>query len=480
LEQTGGAREGRRLSWVSPLSARYASPAMQGLWGERRRIGLWRRLWLALMTSEKDLGVDIPDAAIKQLQAHLDDADLAAAAEHEKRLRHDVMAHIHHLGDQAPAARPYLHLGATSAYVTDNADLVVMREGLQLLLGRVAAVLVALGKLAHRHRALPCLAYTHFQPAQLTTVGKRVTLWMQEFALDAEEVLHRIDTMRFRGVKGTTGTQASFLDLFDGDDAKVRELDVRVARQMGFAQIFAVTGQTYSRKLDAQILACLSGLAQSAAKFATDLRLLQHEGELLEPFESEQVGSSAMPYKRNPMRAERMTGLARYVMELEGNAWHTAAEQWLERTLDDSANRRLVLPEAFLATDAILVLATNVAAGLEVREAEIAGHVAKAMPFLATERLLMLGVKAGGDRQQLHEVIRRHSLTGGEGLLDRLARDPAFKQLGVRANPETLDPAAYVGRAPRQVDEFLDGTIRDLMTQIQAVAPAAATVEVSV
>ena len=453
---------------------------MQGLWGDRRRIGLWRRLWLALMTVQKELGLDIPGAAIQQLQAHLDDADLAAAAEYEKRLRHDVMAHIHHLGDQAPAARPYLHLGATSAYVTDNADLVLMREGLQLLLGRVAAVLVALGKLARRHRALPCLAYTHFQPAQLTTVGKRVTLWMQEFALDAEDLLHRIATMRFRGVKGTTGTQASFLELFDGDDAKVRELDARVSRQMGFAHVFAITGQTYTRKLDAQILACLSGLAQSAAKFATDLRLLQHEGELLEPFESEQVGSSAMPYKRNPMRAERMTGLARFVIELEGNAWHTAAEQWLERTLDDSANRRLVIPEAFLATDAILVLATNVAAGLEVREEEIARHVAAAMPFLATERLLMRGVKAGGDRQQLHEVIRSQSLEGAEHLLDRLARTPEFKRLGVRATADELDPAAYVGRAPQQVDDFLDRILPDLMRSIQAAAPAAAAAEVEV
>jgi adenylosuccinate lyase len=454
---------------------------MQGLWGERRRIGLWRRLWLALMTAQKDLGLDIPDGAIAALGAHLDDADLDEAAEYEKRLRHDVMAHIHHLGDQAPAARPYLHLGATSAYVTDNADLVLMREGLQLLLGRVAAVLVALGKLARRHRDLPCLAYTHFQPAQLTTVGKRATLWMQEFALDAEELLHRIATMRFRGVKGATGTQASFLELFEGDDAKVRELDLRVAREMGFPLVFPVTGQTYTRKLDAQVLATLSGIAQSAAKFATDLRLLQHEGELLEPFENEQVGSSAMPYKRNPMRAERMTSLARFVIELEGNAWHTAAEQWLERTLDDSANRRLVIPEAFLATDAILVLATNVAAGLEVREVEIARHVEAAMPFLATERLLMRGVKAGGDRQQLHEVIRKHSLASEPAdLLERLARDPAFQKLGVRAEAGELDPAAYVGRAPRQVDEFLDRLIPELMQEIHAVAPAAAPAEVSV
>jgi adenylosuccinate lyase len=455
---------------------------MQALWGERRRIGLWRRLWLALMEGEKELGLEIPDAAIAELRAHLDDADLDKAAEYERRLRHDVMAHIHHLGDQAPAARPFIHLGATSAFVTDNADLLVMREAMQLLLGRISAVLVAMGQHARRYRALPCLAYTHFQPAQLTTVGKRIALWMQEFMLDAEELLHRIATLRFRGVKGTTGTQASFLDLFEGDHAKIAELDRRVARAMGFDQVFPVTGQTYSRKVDAQILAVLSGIAQSAAKFATDLRLLQHEGELLEPFESDQVGSSAMPYKRNPMRAERMTGLARFVIELEGNAWHTAAQQWLERTLDDSANRRLVIPEAFLATDAILVLTTNVAAGLEVRETTIAEHVAEVMPFLATERLLMRGVKAGGDRQHLHEVIRTHSLNGGEDLLERLASDPAFKRLGggIRAKAGELDPHGYVGRAPQQVDDFLDHVVPDLLRSIQAAAPAAAAAEVQV
>ena len=453
---------------------------MQALWGERRRIGLWRRLWLALMEAEKELGLAIPDAAIAQLRAHLDDADLDKAAEYERRLRHDVMAHIHHLGDQAPAARPYIHLGATSAFVTDNADLVLMREAMVLLLGRIGAVLVALAKQARRYRAVPCLAYTHFQAAQLTTVGKRMTLWMQDFALDADELLHRIATMRFRGVKGTTGTQASFLDLLDGDHAKVVELDNRVARVMGFDSVFAVTGQTYTRKLDAQILAVLSGVAQSTAKFATDLRLLQHEGEILEPFEGEQVGSSAMPYKRNPMRAERMAGLARFVIELEGNGAHTAAQQWLERTLDDSANRRLVIPESFLVTDALLVLATNVAAGLEVRESTIAEHVAETMPFLATERLLMRGVKAGGDRQQLHEVIRAHSLKGGKDLLDRLAHDPEFKRLGVRANAGELDPAGYVGRAPQQVDDFLDRVLPDLMRSIQAAAPTAAAAEVQV
>jgi adenylosuccinate lyase len=473
------------LTYQSPLSQRYASPAMQLLWGERRRIGLWRRLWLALMEGEHELGLNIPPTALAEVRAHLDDADLDRAAEHEKRLRHDVMAHIHHLGEQAPAARPFLHLGATSAYVTDNADLTVMREALQLLLGRLAAVLVALGKVARRHGALPCLAYTHFQPAQLTTVGKRVTLWMQDFLIDAEELLHRLDTLQFRGVKGTTGTQASFLELFGGDDDKVRDLDARVARKMGFTKVFPVTGQTYTRKLDAQILAALSGIAATAAKFATDLRLLQHEGEILEPFETEQVGSSAMPFKRNPMRAERMTGLARFVIELEGNAWHTAAEQWLERTLDDSANRRLVLPEAFLATDAILVLATNVAAGLEVREPAIARHVAAQLPFLATERLLMRGVKAGGDRQRLHEVIRVYSLAAVEEgsadtLLARLAGDPAFKTLKVAIQPDEMDPARYVGRAPRQVEEFLEHVLPPVLRRIEAVAPTSAGAEVSV
>ena len=464
---------------------------MQALWGERRRIGLWRRLWLALMETERELGLDIPERALEELRAHLDDADLERAAEHEKRLRHDVMAHIHHLGDQAPAARAYLHLGATSAYVTDNADLILMREALVLLLGRIAAVLVALSKLARRYRDVPCLAYTHFQPAQLTTVGKRVTLWMQDFTLDAEELLHRCDALPFRGAKGTTGTQASFLELFEGDDGKVRELDGRIARRMGFSKVLPVTGQTYTRKLDAQVLAALAGVAASAAKFAADLRLLQHDGEMLEPFESEQVGSSAMAYKRNPMRAERITGLARFVIELAGNGWHTAAEQWLERTLDDSANRRLVIPEAFLATDAILVLATNVAAGLEVRERVIAGHVPAQLPFLATEQLLMRGVKAGGDRQRLHEIIRTHSLAVAQAvaeqgtandLLERLARDPAFKALGVAVRSAELVPAAYVGRAPRQVEEFLEQVLPTVLRRIDAIAPPpiTATAEVKV
>lgn len=477
------------MTWASPLATRYASASMRALWGDARRIGLWRRLWLALMEAQRDLGLAIPEEALAQLRANLDTADLARAAEYERRFRHDVMAHIHHLGDQAPAARPFLHLGATSAFVADNTDLILMREGMALLVGRLGAVLGALAEAARRHRAVPCLAYTHYQPAQLTTVGKRVALWAQDFALDAEELLQRMATLPFRGAKGTTGTQASFLDLFDGDGVKVRELDRRVAAALGFERVLPITGQTYTRKVDAQVLAACSGIAASAAKFATDLRLLQHEGEMLEPFESEQVGSSAMPYKRNPMRAERITSLARYVIELEGNAWHTAAAQWLERTLDDSANRRMVLPEAFLGADAILVLAANVAGGLEVRQRVIARRVADLMPFLATERLLMRGVRAGGDRQRLHEVIRGHSLATAravaeEGapneLLARLAADPAFSALGVAARPDEIDPLAYVGRAPAQVDEYLSETLAPLIDRIQRAAPVPVAAEVTV
>src|SRR6478752_6690479 len=448
--------------WRSPLGTRYASPAMQLLWGEAHRIGLWRRLWLALAEAERELGLPIPDEALAQMRAHLDDADLAAAGRYERRFRHDVMAHVHAFGDQAPAARPFLHLGATSAFVTDNADLIVMRDGLRLLLGRLIAVLSALEGFASRTADLPCLAYTHFQPAQLTTVGKRATLWMQDFALDVEEIAHRLDALRFRGCQGTTGTQAAFLELFGGDDAKVRELERRVTGKLGFRDQFAVTGQTYPRKTDSMALDVLSGVAQSAAKMAGDLRLLQHEGELLEPFESEQIGSSAMAYKRNPMRAERISGLARFVMSLPANTAQTAASQWLERTLDDSANRRLTLPEGFLATDAILVLATNIAAGLEVREEVIQRHVADQMPFMATERWLMLGVAAGGDRQALHEVIRRHSLAVAEAvsrgqandLLARLAADPAFRGVSTATLQAELDPVNYTGRAAQQVPEF--------------------------
>ena len=473
--------------WRSPLGTRYASPAMQTLWGEPHRVGLWRRLWLALAETERELGLEIPDEALNQMRAHLDDADLVAAARYERRFRHDVMAHIHAFGDQAPAARPYLHLGATSAFVTDNADLVVMRDGLRLLLGRLIAVLTAMEGFARRQANLPCLAYTHFQPAQLTTVGKRATLWMQDFALDVEETCRRIESMRFRGCKGTTGTQASFLQLFGGDHEKVRELDRRVTAKLGFTEAFAVTGQTYTRKLDSSVLDTLSGIAQSAGKLSADLRLLQHEGELLEPFEAEQIGSSAMAYKRKPMRAERISGLARFVISLQANTGNTAAAQWLERTLDDSANRRLTLPEGFLATDAILVLATNLAAGLEVREEVILRHVRDQMPFMATERWLLLGVSAGGDRQALHEVIRRHSLAVAEAvsrgqandLLERLATDPAFARVPATALQAELQPANYTGRACQQVSEFLEEYLRPLLDRVRPLAPEAEPAEVA-
>jgi adenylosuccinate lyase len=462
--------------YESPLSSRYASPAMQRLWSDQHRIGLWRRLWLALATEQQRLGLAIPDQALKEMAAHLDDVDLEKARGYERRFRHDVMAHIHAFGDQAPAARPFIHLGATSAFVTDNADLIILREAMQILLGRVVAVLTALRSFALRHRALPTLAYTHFQPAQLTTVGKRATLWLQDFAMDAAGLRDAVATLPLRGCKGTTGTQASFLELFHGDHDKVRDLDRRIAASFNFPGSIPVSGQTYTRKLDSRVLDLFAGVAESAAKFGTDLRLLQHEGEVLEPVESEQVGSSAMPYKRNPMRAERICSLARYIIALRENTAYTAATQWLERTLDDSANRRLVLPDGCLAADAVLILATNVAAGLEVREPAIRRNVEEAMPFMATERWLMLAVEAGGDRQSLHEVIRKHSravsmaVESGEpnDLLERLAADPGFARVNAAALRAELDPARYVGRAPQQVQEFTDGPLAELLDSLKS------------
>lgn len=474
--------------WRSPLETRYASAAMQRLWGEPHRIGQWRRVWLALAESERELGLDIPETALAAMRSHLDDVDLDAAAAYERRFRHDVMAHVHAFGEQAPEARAFLHLGATSAFVTDNADLLIMRDALALTLGRLLDVVGKLRTFATTHAALPCLAYTHFQPAQLTTVGKRATLWVQDFALDVEAMVYRLETIRLRGCKGTTGTQASFLELFAGDHAKVRELEHRIARTLGVEAVFPVTGQTYPRKADAQILDALSGIAQSAAKFATDLRLLQHEGELLEPFESEQIGSSAMAYKRNPMRAERIGALARHVISLQANGAHTAAAQWLERSLDDSANRRLTLPEAFLAVDAILLLAANIASGLEVREVAIARHVNEQMPFMATERWLMLGVQAGGDRQALHEVVRRHSLAVHEAvaggapndLMHRLAADPAFAGIDHAALASQLDPSRYTGRSREQVGEFVAEFLDPLVGRASAWASTVETAELHV
>src|SRR4051812_48397983 len=372
--------------YSSPLAERYASRAMLELWSPAMRHGLWRRLWLALAESEKELGVAIPDAAIREMRANLDEIDFAAVASYEKRFRHDVMAHVHAFGDVAPAAKGFIHLGATSAYVTDNADLILMRRGLELLRSRCLDVVRALATFAERWRDQPTLGYTHLQPAQLTTVGKRATLWMQDLVLDVEDIDYRRRTLPFRGVKGTTGTQASFLEIFDGDHDKVRQLDLLVTRKMGFPAPLPVTGQTYTRKLDAFVLSVVAGIAASAAKFSGDVRMLQSFGEIEEPFETEQVGSSAMAYKRNPMRSERIASLARFVNSLEGNANQTHAVQYFERTLDDSANRRLVIPEMFLATDAILLLMENIASGLEVHRAVIDRRVAGGAAFIATQQ----------------------------------------------------------------------------------------------
>ena len=459
--------------YVSPLSERYASQAMLQLWSPRTRYGLWRRLWLALAEAEHELGVEIPELALRQMRERLDDIDFDAVAAYERRFRHDVMAHVHAYGDVAPAARPFIHLGATSAYVTDNADLILMRRALDLLRGKLIGILRALAVFARKWRAEPTLGYTHLQPAQLTTVGKRATLWMQDLVLDLTDISYRITTLPFRGVKGTTGTQASFLQLFAGDHAKVRRLDELVTHQMDFTHALPVTGQTYTRKIDAQVLGTVSGAAASAAKFAADLRVLQAFGEIEEPFEAEQIGSSAMAYKRNPMRSERISSLARFVITLEENANHTHSVQFFERTLDDSANRRLVIPESFLATDAILLLMANVCAGLEVHPARIRRRLADELPFMATEELLVRAVQSGGDRQTAHDVIRRHSLDAARALkdgaprndmLDRLAGDPAF---GVPLDDLSLsiDPSRFVGRAPEQVDEFLAEVIEPVLAQ---------------
>jgi adenylosuccinate lyase len=461
------------LPYDNPLITRYAGRAMVHLWGPQRKHSTWRRLWLALAEAQNELGLTTDDGVtpritaeqLGELRAHLDDIDFARAAENEKRLRHDVMAHIHTLGEVAPLSRPIVHLGATSCYVTDNTDLILMREGLGLIRDRLVGVIDSLARFAEQWKDLPCLGYTHFQPAQLTTVGKRATLWCYDFVLDLHEIEHRIESLRFRGVKGTTGTQASFLALFRGDHEKVRQLDHLVAKKMGFDAVAPVTGQTYSRKVDSQVVSSLAGICESAHKFGADLRLLAHEQEIDEPFETEQVGSSAMAYKRNPMRAERICSLARFVMGLPAIAGQSAANQWLERTLDDSAARRLYLPQAFLGTDAILRLLLNVGGGLEVHPAVIGRNVKRDLPFMATENLLMAAVAKGGDRQSLHEIIRRHShaastkikTDGSENDLEkRLMAEPAFKDIDFAA---ALDPVRYVGRAPEQVQEFLDGVV---------------------
>ena len=458
-------------TYTSPLGERYASRAMLELWSPQRKFGLWRRLWLALAEAERELGVAIPDEAIAQMREHLDDIDFAAVASYEKRFRHDVMAHVHAFGDVAPAAKPFIHYGATSAFVTDNTDLLLMRDGLSVLRRKAMTTLSALADFARQWRAEPTLGYTHLQPAQLTTVGKRATLWMLDLVLDVQDLDYRVRTLPFRGLRGTTGTQASFLEIFNGDHGKVRALDERVTREMGFSASIPVSGQTYTRKIDAQVLGVVAGLAASAAKFAGDLRLLQAFGEIEEPFEKEQIGSSAMAYKRNPMRAERISGLARFVASLEPNANQTHAVQYFERTLDDSANRRLVIPESFLATDAILVLYNTIAAGMEVHPARIALRVRDELPFMATEELIVRAVRAGMSRQDAHEVIRRHSIAAARAVKDEGKHNDLLQRLAAdRDFPVPLDeigavlkPERFVGRAPEQVDEFLTEVVMPIL-----------------
>lgn len=441
---------------------------MAQLWSPQRRHATWRRMWVALAEAEQELGLSISDEQIRQLKANIENIDFEAAARYERDLRHDVMAHVHAYGDVCPEARGIIHLGATSCYVTDNADLVLLREGLRLVRNRLVQVIDALGTFAAEYRDLPCLGFTHLQPAQPTTVGKRATLWCYDLVLDLEELEHRINTLRFRGVKGTTGTQATFLSLFGGDHARVEELDRLVTQKLDFEQSYAVTGQTYSRKVDAQIIGVLSGIAQSANKTGSDMRILQSRKELEEPFEKKQIGSSAMAYKRNPMRSERMCSLARFVTSLQSSADHTFANQWLERTLDDSANRRLTIPQAFLAIDAILILYQNITSGLVVYPKTIEKHLNEELPFMATEEILMAGVQAGGDRQELHEQIRVHSQEAARqvkehgqpnDLLQRLKSDPSFASVDLTG---ALDARRFVGRAPEQVDAFIADIVQPI------------------
>jgi adenylosuccinate lyase len=448
-------------NYENPLISRYASREMSYLWGAQRKFSMWRRLWVALAETEAELGLPITSDQINELQANVDNIDFTKTTEYESELRHDVMAHVRAYGDICPLAKPIIHLGATSCFVTDNTDAILIREALTLLRNRLALVIDRLGRFALRYRDLPCLSFTHLQPAQPTTVGRRACLWAYDLVLDLVEIERRINLIRPLGNKGTTGTQASFLKLFAGDHQKVKLLEEKFCKKIGFDSAFAITGQTYPRKQDSFVLDVLSGIAQSSHKFATDLRILAHRKEIEEPFEVNQIGSSAMAYKRNPMRSERICSIARFVMSLQSSTAMTAATQWFERTLDDSANRRLVLPQAFLAIDAILILYGNIADGMVVYPKVIERNLASEIPFMATENILMAAVENGGDRQFLHEKIRRHSVeasivvknNGGENdLLERLKLDSDFNKVDIEAE---LNPIAFIGRSREQVDEFI-------------------------
>ncbi len=452
-------------TYESPLSARYASKEMKYIFSPDKKFRTWRRLWIALAEAEKELGLPVTQEQIDELKAHADDINYEVAQEREKLVRHDVMSHVYAYGVQCPNAKGIIHLGATSCYVGDNTDIIIMTEGLKLIRNKLVTVIRNLSKFADEYKALPTLGFTHFQPAQPTTVGKRATLWIQEFLMDLEDVEYQLSKAKLLGSKGTTGTQASFLELFDGDHSKCRELDKKIAEKMGFNACFPVSGQTYSRKLDSQFLNVLAGIAQSAAKFSNDIRLLQHLKEVEEPFEKNQIGSSAMAYKRNPMRSERIGSLSRYVMVDVLNGYFTTATQWFERTLDDSANKRLSVPEAFLAIDGVLALCANVADGLVVYPKVIEQRLRKELPFMATENIMMDAVKKrGADRQQLHERIRVHSMAaskvikeeGGENdLLQRIAADEAFG-VTLEELENILQPEKYTGRAKEQTEDFLN------------------------
>ena len=459
--------------YQSPLSERYASKEMQYIFSPEKKFRTWRKLWIALAETEKELGLPITDEQISELKEHQDDINFEAAKEREKLVRHDVMSHVYAYGLQCPKAKGIIHLGATSCYVGDNTDLILMTEALKLVRRKLINVMNELAAFADKYKKQPTLAFTHFQPAQPTTVGKRATLWLMDLSLDLEDLDHVIRSMKLLGSKGTTGTQASFLELFDGDHEKCREADRRIAEKMGFHDCFPVSGQTYSRKIDSRVLGVLAGIAQSAHKFSNDIRLLQHLKEVEEPFEKNQIGSSAMAYKRNPMRSERIASLANYVMSDMMNPMLVASTQWFERTLDDSANKRLSIPEGFLAVEGILDLYLNVVDGLVVYPKVIEKRLMSELPFMATENIMMDAVKAGGDRQELHERIRELSMEAGrnvkvEGkdnnLLELIAADPSFN-LSLEELKKTMDPMRYVGRAPEQVEEFLNEVIRPILEE---------------
>ena len=463
--------ERNRDGYTSPLSTRYASKEMQYLFSDNNKFRTWRKLWIALAKAEHKLGLNVSQEQIDQMEAHAGDINYDVAEAREKLVRHDVMSHVYAYGQQCPDAEAIIHLGATSCYVGDNTDILILRDACGLVLRKCAQVLRNLSAFAEQYKALPCLAYTHLQPAQLTTVGKRAALWMNELVMDVENLEFQVRQLRLRGAKGTTGTQASFMELFEGNEEKVKELEALVAEQMGFEKCVAVSGQTYSRKTDAYVLAALSGVAQSACKFANDLRILQSFEEMEEPFEKNQIGSSAMPYKRNPMRSERICALARYVIQDGVNPAMTAATQWFERTLDDSANKRIAVAEAFLAVDAILEIYINVTGSLVVYDRVVRRRVMEKLPFMATENIMMEAVKRGGNRQELHEALREHShaaarkvkLEGGANdLIDRIVADPLFP-LSREEIDAQMAPEKYVGRAPSQVTEFLREEVAPLL-----------------